>query len=135
MGRENPGAGWKRRTLNVVLLLLPLGGGPLFAIPVGLRVNSLPNPLGIDTPKPVLSWQSNDTGKNWVQAAYRVEVASNPSLLETDRPDVWDSGRVASGESVGIVYGGPALAASKRYFWRVRTWDGQGREQASTEAA
>ena len=118
-----------------VVLLLMFGAIRLLALPVGLRVDSRTNPLGIDAPTPTLSWRSDDTARNWVQAAYRIEVASNPVLLRADKPDVWDSGRVASNESVVIPYGGPAMQATRRYFWRVRTWDKTGKEELSTEAA
>ncbi|MGI4827246.1 MAG: family 78 glycoside hydrolase catalytic domain [Janthinobacterium lividum] len=128
-------ARWKVRTLCVQALLLTVGGVRLFAMPVGLRVNSLTNPLGIDTPNLALSWRSDDTAKNWTQSAYRIEVASESSLLVAGKPDVWDSGRVTSNESIGIPYKGPALMPTRRYVWRVRTWDGAGKEQLSTEPA
>ncbi len=107
----------------------------LFALPVGLRVDSRTDPLGMDNARPALSWRSDDTGKNWVQTAYRIEVASDPSLLRANKPDVWDSGKISSNESVGIPYRGPALLATKRYFWCVRTWDSGGREEVSAEPA
>ena len=86
------------------------------AAPVGLRVSSRANPLGVETSNLTLSWRSDDTGKNWIQSAYRIEVASDPALLAADRPDIWDSARVTSNESIGIPYLGqslgPASAAS-----------------------
>lgn len=105
------------------------------AAPVGLRVSSRANPLGVETSNLTLSWRSDDTGKNWIQSAYRIEVASDPALLAADKPDIWDSGRVTSNESIGIPYLGQSLGSSKRYFWRVRTWDAAGRQQISTEPA
>lgn len=126
---------WRSKTFCMLLLLLLFGGARLSAMPVGLRVNTLSNPLGIDTPGPVFSWRTVDRTKNWTQSAYRIEVASNASALAANRPDVWDSGRVTSDESIGIPYKGPALVAAKRYFWRVRIWDGAGKEQHSTESA
>ncbi len=118
-----------------MFLLLVASGVRAAASPVGLRVDARTNPLGIDTAFPALSWRSDSTMKNWKQAAYRIEVASSPALLAAHKADIWDSGRVASGESIGIAYKGPALVASKRYFWKVRTWNQQGVEEASTEAA
>ena len=35
---------------------------------------------------------------------------------------VWDSGRVASGEA-RAVWGGPTLESRTRYLWKVRTWE------------
>jgi alpha-L-rhamnosidase len=46
--------------------------------------------------------------------------------LDTDKGDAWDSGKVASAESVNVEYAGSALAAGKHYFWKVRTWEATG---------
>ena len=121
--------------LAQALLLMMASGLQLSAMPVGLRADARANPLGIDDAAPSLSWRSDDAAKNWIQAAYRIQVASDPSLLLANKADVWDSGRVASGESVGIAYKGPALLPGNRYFWRVRTWDAAGKEEISTEHA
>ncbi len=47
-------------------------------------------------------------------------------MLRQNRPDVWDSGRVVSNTSVGILYGGTPLLAGKRYYWTVKVWDEHG---------
>jgi alpha-L-rhamnosidase len=85
------------------------------------------NPLGIDVATPHLSWQSNIAERNWRQSAYRILVASTPELLSSGRADIWDSGKQSSAESVGIAYGGPALASGRRYYWTVQVWDAGGR--------
>ncbi|MFC7512476.1 alpha-L-rhamnosidase N-terminal domain-containing protein [Streptomyces thermocarboxydus] len=59
------------------------------------------------------------------QSAYQLRVATSVSALA--RPDVWDSGRVTSEESVLVPYEGPELRPRTRYFWTVRVWDGKGR--------
>ena len=48
-------------------------------------------------------------------------------MLASGKADVWDSGRVASNQSVNVRYAGPALAVSKRYYWRVNAWDQNGK--------
>lgn len=58
------------------------------------------------------------------QSAYQVRVASSASGLS--HPDVWDSGKVVSGESVLVPYTGPQLKPRTRYFWSVRVWDTDG---------
>ena len=63
--------------------------------------------MGVDTEQPVLAWKLQDTRTGARQTAYRIEVASRLQLLEAGKPDVWDSGRITSAQSVGIVYGGP----------------------------
>ena len=94
---------------------------------VGLRCEYNLNPLGIDTPRPRLSWivQSDERGQR--QTAYRVLVASSPEVLAQDRGDLWDSGRVASDCSVQVEYAGRPLRCEERCYWKVRLWDKDGK--------
>ena len=94
--------------------------------PAHLTCDSLEHPLGIDSSQPLFSWQLEDAGFGARQTAYRLEVASTPELVTGGKPDIWDSGRITSDKSVGVVYGGPELAPSKRYYWRVEVWDKDG---------
>jgi alpha-L-rhamnosidase len=94
--------------------------------PGDLICESLETPLGIDTATPRLSWQLNDSRPGARQSAYQLQVATAAKLLESDKPDVWDSGRIESNQSVAVAYEGPALKPSTRYFWRVKLWDTQG---------
>ncbi len=106
-----------------------------WATPVHLRCEYLVNPLGIDANTPRLSWQSDNSERNWKQAAYQILVASSPELLSAGNPDVWDSGRINSDESVDIGYRGPALNSRHRYYWKVRVWDAAGQPSESSESA
>ena len=103
------------------------------AKPVRLRCEYLENPLGLDVGAPHLSWQSDSGERNWKQIAYEIFVASSEESLRADKADIWDSGKVDSADSVGIVYRGPALESRKRYYWKVRVWDAGG--QTSDAAA
>ncbi len=47
--------------------------------------------------------------------------------MAAGKPDLWDSKRVESEDSIGAGYGGPALTPSKRYFWRVLVWGRDGK--------
>jgi alpha-L-rhamnosidase len=105
------------------------------ATPVHLRCEYLENPLGIDAASPHLSWQSDSAERNWKQVAYEVLVASSYDNLRAHKADVWDSGKVDSGESVGIAYRGPGLESRKRYYWKVRVWDAGGQVSESADAA
>ncbi len=122
------------RFLSVVIVMVMLTS-VASAIPVRLRCEYLQNPLGIDIASPHLSWQSDSAERNWKQVAYEVLVASNEENLQAAKADIWDSGKIESGESVGIVYHGPALESRKRYYWRVRVWDGAGQVSESAEGA
>lgn len=104
---------------------------PVPAVQVGLTVVSMTtdsrvDPVGIDTPQPRLAWILTSSTRSQVQSAYRIQVATSPQALDDGTTDVWDSGKVASAQSTGVGYGGPALASGTRYFWRVMTWDGAG---------
>ena len=77
-----------------------------FVGPVELQVDNLKNPLGIDDGKPRFSWQLNDAAQGARQTAYEVQVASSEGLLQQDKADVWDSGRVESSQSLNVAYGG-----------------------------
>ena len=52
-----------------MLVLLAGVAGAAYANPVRLRCEYLENPLGIDAAAPHLSWQSDNTERNWKQAA------------------------------------------------------------------
>ena len=105
--------------------------------PVGLRCEYKQNPIGIDVLQPRLSWVVA-TGKNQrgvSQSAWQVLVASNRELLDKDQGDRWDSGKVASDESIQVVYGGKTLASGRTYFWKVKLWDADGKSSRWSEPA
>ncbi len=87
--------------------------------PTDLRCEYWVNPLGIDVPRPRLSWRVNDPRRRAVQSAYRIIVA-------TGAEEVWDSGKVESDQSVHVPYAGRPLRSGCRYRWKVRTWDAAG---------
>jgi len=87
-----------------------------------LTTNSLVDPLGTDAEAPAFSWQIVDGRAGARQSAYRVTVASSAAKLNAGKPDIWDSGKVASDQSVNVAYSGPELHSRTRYYWRVRVW-------------
>ena len=105
------------------------------AKPVHLRCEYLENPLGIDAARPMLSWQSDNTERNWRQTAYQILVATSPDGLNRGKPDVWDSKKQMSPESNGIVYDGRKLESRRRYYWTVRVWDADGKPSLPAEPA
>ena len=100
-----------------------------------LRCEYLADPLGIDATKPRLSWvlQSNERAER--QTAYQVLVASTLKVLEKDRGDLWDSGRVESDLTIHVEYAGKPLASKMRCFWKVRVWDIHGRASSWSKPA
>ena len=119
------------RTVITVVLLTAVS----WAAPVHLRCEYLVNPMGIDQPAPRFSWQSDNSERNWKQAAYQILVASSPERLSSGSADVWDSGRKDSNESLNIGYAGPALESHRRYYWKIRVWDTAGQAFESSESA
>lgn len=97
---------------------------------VGLKVDYLDRPLGLDNPYPRFSWQLESGERNVWQSGYRILVASSEEALDAGRGDVWDSGRVDSGRSLDVKYTGQPLSSRERYWWRVQVWDRKGRESA-----
>ena len=67
-----------------------------------------------------------------VQTAYAIQVS--PSQRFGDEL-VWDSGQVTSDAPFGVVYAGAPLSSRRRYFWRVRVWDGQDAVSAWSDPA
>ncbi|GAA2673434.1 glycoside hydrolase family 78 protein [Streptomyces aculeolatus] len=93
------------------------------------------NPLGIDEPRPRLSWVLESSERAQLQSARRLQVASTADRLTRGRPDVWDSGWVTSSQSVNVAYAGPALQSGERYFWRVQVADGDGDRSAWSDTS
>ena len=98
---------------------LPAGAAASLA---NLRCEYLADPLGIDVAKPRLSWGIESTHRRERQTAYRVLVASTSELLAQDQGDLWDSGKVASDQSIQVEYAGKALTSRTRCHWKVRVW-------------
>ncbi|MEI6679940.1 MAG: glycoside hydrolase family 78 protein [Mariniphaga sp.] len=88
-----------------------------------LRCEYLANPLGIDVARPRLSWviESNRRGER--QTAYQVLVASSKELLDKNKGDLWNSGKVMSDQSVLLAYNGKPLESWQQCHWKVRVWE------------
>jgi alpha-L-rhamnosidase len=108
---------------------------PIRSKPAVLECESLVRPMGVDAEQPSLSWKLHDPGVRARQTAYRILVATRPLLLDANKPDVWDSGRVNSDRSIGVAYGGPALLPETRYYWKVQVWDKDGKPYEDSDAS
>ena len=130
------GIKWVCSAVCVAVSLMTAAQSPTArpAGPIHLRVDDLQRPLGIDDATPRFSWQLKDTARGALQSAYRVLVATKPEALNDGKTDVWDSGKVSSGQSMNVKYGGPAVKPSTRYWWRVELWGADGQPYAAGEA-
>ena len=118
-----------------LLCLLSASPAQSPAVVENLRCEYRVDPLGIDVPRPRLYWQLRDSRRAAGQTAYQVLVASTPEKLARDEGDLWDSGRVAFGDSAHVQYAGRPLASRARCHWKVRAWDAQGKPTASSQPA
>ncbi len=91
--------------------------------PTNLRCEYRVDPDGIDAARPRLSWTLESAGRAESVTAYQILVATSRALLDSDKGDLWDSGKVPSHETANIAYGGKPLISHQRCFWKVRTWD------------
>src|SRR5262249_2240326 len=69
------------------------------------------------------------------QTAYEILVASSRANLDADKGDLWSSGKIASDETIGIVYAGSALKSRDRACWKVRVWSDDKEPSAWSEPA
>jgi alpha-L-rhamnosidase len=106
----------------VVTCGLPIAEGGAIAV-TEATCEYCVDPLGVDTPSPRFGWILSATERGQRQTAYQILVSSTPEGLDAGVGDKWDSGKVASDRSVGVVYGGAALASGERCLWKVRCWD------------
>ncbi len=129
--------------LVVVLVLtmwLPMSD-PAYGKPGGditlteLKTEYTDHPLGIDVMRPRLSWKLESDERGQYQTAYKVQVATSEEKLRADAPDMWDTGKVESGQSVNVVYEGKPLESGQRYYWRVKVWDKHGMSSEWSEPA
>ncbi len=122
----------KRFFLKSVVLLLVLTG--LFSCSreqgslevADMQVESLENPLGINTLSPRFSWENRSDRNGAGQSAYQIIVASEKGLLDDRGADLWNSGKISSAESLFVPYAGESLMPGQHCFWKVRVWDDQG---------
>jgi len=91
------------------------------------------NPIGIGSGQPRLSWKLSGTGRNIMQSAYSIRVATDPRF--GSKQTTWQTGKVKSEESVLQSYAGNALQSAKRYYWQVKVWDNNGNESAWSNPA
>ena len=101
----------------------------------GLKCQSISNPVGISIDHPVFSWITGSREKGQRQTAYQIIIADNEQDINQNRGNVWDSGKVDSGQSNAVSYSGSSLQSDHNYFWKVKIWDNQGNPGEFTNAA
>ena len=113
----------RKLTLITLLNILLLANCNLPEIPdLGIKkctVEYIENPLGIDVKTPRFTWAFTASTRNQFQSDYRLLVSSTKEMLDSNIGDLWDSGKINSGQSLNIEYDGTPLESFKRYYWNV----------------
>ena len=101
-----------------------LNQGPL--VPGQLTCEYLENPSVVDQSQPRLSWinMAREGERGERQIAWQVRVASSKEQLE--QPDLWDSEKQLSNQSIRVKYRGKTLESRQECWWQVRVWDRDG---------
>jgi len=103
-----------------------------------LRTEYLTDPIGVGEARPRLSWKLAavaEAARGLKQSAYQIVAASSQAALEKGAGDVWDSGKVASDQTVFVDYAGKPLKSGQRVYWNVRIWDQDGRQSTPSKTA
>ena len=125
-----------KKLLVILLALLPMLAFAKVEV-TKLRVENLDKPLGIDTGEPRFSWQitsgkkiatphSDQGSENVRQTAYQIVVSG-------DHGELWNSGRVESGQQLWVRYGGSKLKSNTHCTWRVKVWTTVGESDWSSD--
>lgn len=90
--------------------------------PVELKTEYQVHPLGIEVQQPRFSWQMKALSprRGMAQTAYRIVVTDDSGN------NVWDSGKVASDNSLNIRYDGERLLPATAYEWKLEVWNDKG---------
>jgi hypothetical protein len=127
--------------LTILLLTLALFNcGQLSSQKKKMEVTNLTceyktNPLGVNDPNPEFGWQLQSNERNQAQTAYQIIVSDNPELIQSGKGNIWDSKKVKSDQSILVKYSGSPLKSGEKYYWRVKSWDKDGKESSWSETA
>lgn len=91
-----------------------------------LKTEYLHNPIGIDICNPTFSWKLKSDIRARKQIAYEIVVALDMELQNI----VWNSGKVIVDVN-HVIYEGPKLEGTTRYYWYVAIWNELGKKYRS----
>ena len=123
----------KKKIQKIVFIFVWFITAPSFSV-YDLMVELAERPIGIETLEPHFSWKIYAQERNFKQSAYRICVADSPVKLENGDPNVWDSGKVLSDNSIFNPFKGKKLCSSTTYYWKVKVWNDKGEESVWSRA-
>jgi alpha-L-rhamnosidase len=100
-----------------------------------LACEHLQNPIGLGVREPRLSWKMRSDNPGEKQTAFEVRAASSAAGLNNNKPDLWNSGKILSDQSVLVPWGGHPLGSRTQALWQVRVWNKDGRPSTWSETA
>lgn len=102
--------------------------------PVDLKCDGLQDPIAA-SPEPALTWRIDSQERGVFQSAYQIIVAATEEALRKDEGTLWDSGKSNMTRNPQIRYAGEALKSGQSCFWKVRSWDQDGKPSAWSKTA
>ncbi len=90
---------------------------------VQMLTNGVNNPVAVDRDLISFSWELTSGRRGAMQSAYSITVKEKSTGTQ-----VWDSGKIVSDKSAGILYAGPELSAAAKYLVELHVWDENGEE-------
>lgn len=88
-----------------------------------MRVEYEDQPIGLQIGRPRFGWTMQSAERSQLQTAFQVLVSGDVKLVSREIGEMWDSGKVYSGQSAHVEYDGKPLQSDTTYYWRVRVWD------------
>ena len=103
--------------------------------PMDLRCEDLTDPVGVDAATARLSWRLPPGERGRAQTAWQLLAASDPALLDQDRGDLLNTGKVFSIRCHLVPYTGQRPAVGETCWWKVRVWNERNVPSAWSEPA
>ncbi|MCK8493825.1 glycoside hydrolase family 78 protein [Spirosoma sp. RP8] len=97
------------------------------ARPTDLHCEYLTNPLGVDAARPRLSWRLADGRRGARQTAYQLYVGTDSLAVSQGKADQWNTDKITAAQTL-LTYAGKPLKPFTKYYWRVDTWDKDGKK-------
>ena len=96
--------------------------GPYKCNTANLKCEYIVNPVGIDNLHPRFTWRMSDDRPGAEQTAWQLFVGTDSAEVANQNGNVWNSGKIKSGQNL-VRYEGEPLEAFTRYYWSVKVWD------------
>lgn len=104
-------------------------------VPVDLRCEHLATPQGLNTRQPRFTWALRADGRDRRQTAYRILAGLDRKAVARGEGALWDSGKIASSDTLLVPYAGAALKSGQTLHWAVQSWDENGSVSPVSEPA